>query len=92
LVYHELLNLLRARLGTYRSVEIAKMIRASEYYEMVDLTEEDEARAWQIFSIHLDKEYSSIDCTSFALMERLKIKQVISLDRYFSQYGFEVIP
>lgn len=32
------------------------------------------------------------DCTSFALMERLKIKTAFSFDAHFTQYGFIRIP
>jgi len=39
-----------------------------------------------------DKDFSFTDCTSFALMERLKIKTAFSFDAHFTQYGFIRIP
>jgi predicted nucleic acid-binding protein len=51
---------------------------------------EDEASALEIIRVHVDKTYSYVDATSFAVMERLRIAKAVSFDRHFSQYGFEL--
>ena len=53
----------------------------------------DESKAWEIFVRYEDKGFSFTDCTSFAIMERLKIDTVFVFDDHFIQYGkFIVIP
>jgi hypothetical protein len=41
----------------------------------------------QIFKDYYDKDFSFTDCSSFALMASLNIKNAVSFDRHFSQIG-----
>jgi len=52
----------------------------------------DEARARAIIRQYQDKDFSLTDATSFVVMERLRISQVFTFDRNFSQYGLTVLP
>jgi predicted nucleic acid-binding protein len=36
-----------------------------------------------------DKDYSYVDATSFAVMERLGIETAFTFDRHFEQYGWK---
>lgn len=54
------------------------------------VTEEDEVQARQIIETHKDKSYSFTDATSFALMQRLRIKTAFAFDQHFSQFGLKV--
>ena len=57
------------------------------------ITAEDENRAWEIAKNYKDKTFSFTDCTSFAVCERLKIKEVFAFDEHFKQFGkFKVQP
>jgi predicted nucleic acid-binding protein len=38
----------------------------------------------------IDKGFSYTDATSFALMERLRLRRALALDKRFRQYGFQV--
>ncbi len=51
----------------------------------------DEDRALDIIATHDDKGYSYTDATSFAVMERMRIRRAFAFDRHFEQYGFELI-
>ncbi|MBI4822940.1 MAG: hypothetical protein HY805_01755 [Nitrospirae bacterium] len=51
-----------------------------------------EAGQWKLLEKYSDKDFSFTDCTSFALMERLKIKTAFTFDAHFTQYGFNQIP
>ncbi|MBA2277077.1 MAG: PIN domain-containing protein [Chloroflexia bacterium] len=55
------------------------------------ITEEDERRAFAIVTQYVDKDFSFIDATSFAVMERLGIDTAFAFDRHFSQYGFRTL-
>jgi uncharacterized protein len=37
-------------------------------------------------------DYSFTDCTSFALMQELKIHSALTVDRHFRQMGFTTVP
>jgi uncharacterized protein len=51
-------------------------------------SEGDETRARQIIRQYRDKNYSLIDAISFAVMQRLHLRQVWTYDHHFSQFGF----
>jgi predicted nucleic acid-binding protein len=50
-------------------------------------TAEDERRAVQIVLKYRDKDFSLVDASSFALMERLGLRRAIAFDPHFRQYG-----
>jgi predicted nucleic acid-binding protein len=56
------------------------------------ITEGDEARAREIIFQYDDKDFSYVDATSFAVMERLGIDEGFSFDRHFRQYGWRMLP
>jgi uncharacterized protein len=51
----------------------------------------DEQRAIALLKRHKDKAYSLCDALSFVVMERLRLKEAISFDRHFKEYGRLVI-
>jgi predicted nucleic acid-binding protein len=55
------------------------------------VTPEDELRARLILARYDDKDFSYVDATCFAVMERLGIRDAFALDRNFAQYGFAII-
>ncbi len=59
---------------------------------MVAVTPNDEERAWDIFSKYRDQDFSFVDCTSFAVMERIKLSTAFSFDRHFSVMKYAVVP
>jgi len=50
------------------------------------VTPVDLERAWEIFNKYYDQNFSLIDCTSFALMERLRIWNAFVFDVHFSVF------
>jgi predicted nucleic acid-binding protein len=54
------------------------------------VTEEDELRAKTILLRYADKDFSYVDATSFAVMERLGLQTAFAFDEHFMQYGFTV--
>jgi predicted nucleic acid-binding protein len=51
------------------------------------LTKGDETRAHALVRAHHDKEYSLCDASTFVAMSRLRIRDAISFDGHFRQYG-----
>lgn len=91
-VADETLTLLRVRLGLdaaeawWHQVEGSSRVR----WEFIDLARAEKARAF--FFRYRDKPFSFTDCTSFAVMRELRIREVLTTDRHFAQAGFTVRP
>jgi len=93
LVVIETLNLVNARLGHDQAVKIGEKLYDNDLTTIISPVQDDERKAWQIFRKYADKQFSMTDCTTFAVMERLKIKKAFAFDIHFSQYGkFSVLP
>lgn len=54
--------------------------------------EADERSALTLFQKYADQKVSFTDCLSFAVMQRLQIKQVFTFDGHFLLLGFDVFP
>jgi predicted nucleic acid-binding protein len=91
-VFDELVTLLRYRAGHESAVRAGNGLRGDSGVELAVLQLQDIEAAWRRFSLEADKRYSFTDCTSFAVMKRLKIGTAIATDRHFRQAGFAVLP
>jgi uncharacterized protein len=56
--------------------------------EIAFVAEDVERRAWTWLGQHDERAYSFVDATSFALMERLRIRDAFAFDGDFSAAGF----
>jgi predicted nucleic acid-binding protein len=91
-VVDETLTLLRLRLGLTAAREWWGRISASRRVVMaeVDHVLREDALHW--FFRYEDKDFSFTDCTSFALMNREKLREALTTDRHFEQAGFQMVP
>ena len=64
----------------------------SDDVELIRVSLEDELTARAIIRRSRDKTFSYTDATSFAVMERLGLRDSFSFDSDFSQYGFQTLP
>jgi len=91
-VVDETLTLLRLRLGLaaaeawWRQVDGSSRLR----WERISVERFDKAR--QLFFRYRDKRFSFTDCTSFVVMQELKIVRALATDRHFRQMGFQAVP
>jgi len=60
-------------------------------WPMERITPEDEEKAREIIRRYTDKSFSYTDATSFAVMERLGIKEAFAFDPHFRQYGLKLL-
>ena len=79
--------LLRSRLGREAALSFWSTIRAGAA-ALASVEPQDLERAWAIASDFGDQDFSLVDCTSFALIERLGIRQAFSFDRDFVVFRF----
>ena len=89
-IVSETLTLLRMRPGLgYRvATQFGKMIQTTQVVRLNFVTPELFQRGWEIFEKYSDKDFSFVDCTSFAFMEKKGLREALAFDEHFTQYGF----
>jgi len=83
----ESFTIIRGRKGRQIVDKFRKSLANEMEIKIVRIIVQDEASAWDWFLMDWGK-LSFTDCTSFALMKRLKIERVASFDRDFERAGF----
>lgn len=91
-IFDETITLLRRRLGLIIAGDFGRRLKDSRFTTLVAVRREDEERAWELFLKFKDQEFSYTDCTSFAVMQALKIDTAFSFDRHFRTMNFQVFP
>ena len=86
----EIYTLMLRKIGRDKAIEHLEKLRNTAEIERV--SEEDENKAWQIILRYRDKDFSYVDATSFAVMERLGIRDAFSFDEHFEQYSYNRLP
>jgi uncharacterized protein len=76
-----------SRLGA----DVARRWLLANVWPVERVAVDDEAKARAIVAGHADKTYSYTDATSFAVMERLALREAFAFDPHFRQYGFRVV-
>ena len=91
-VLNETLTLIRSRLGLSAAVRWWAQIDASYrlQWEWIGPARAEQAR--RLFFATGDEDLSFTDCTSFVVMEELRLRRALTTDRNFAQAGFEVLP
>jgi predicted nucleic acid-binding protein len=87
-VLDESYTIIRLRAGHRVAVEFGEELRASRLVRIEYLTLDAIEEAWTLFKRFKDKEFSFTDCTSFALMRRLGLREALAFDGHFTQAGF----
>ncbi len=91
-VFDETITLLGYRLGWPLAHTVGEQLRSGNTAQIVRITPTDEDTAWHIFTRYQDESFSFTDCSSFALMERLKLHIAVAIDSDFKRYGFQCLP
>jgi predicted nucleic acid-binding protein len=57
-----------------------------------EVTHQDQQGAFEVLRRQADKSYSLCDATSFVVMRRIGLRQVLTFDNHFQQFGeFEIL-
>lgn len=91
-IFDEAVTLLRYRLGYRAARTFGEQLLSGQIATLVPVNRVDESRAWSIFTRYRDKSFSYTDCTSFAVMERLKLDCAAAIDDDFRAYGVPCVP
>ena len=89
-VVDESITIIRYRVSHNAAVVFGDALMSSTIVTLADITDEERFRAWMLFKKYDDKELSFTDCTSFALMNKLKLRKAFAFDDHFKQIGFEL--
>lgn len=82
-VLDETYTLLRSDVGHKRAVEFGNEMRDLHKKGKINIVHTSQVeleKAWEIFEKYSDKDFSFTDCTSFIVMELLKINEAFSFD------------
>lgn len=90
-IFDETITLIMSRLGWKTACEFGEKLKKSSFASIVYVTDSDEEKAWNTFLKYKDAGYSYTDCTSFALMERLKVEAAFTFDRHFKTMKFKTM-
>lgn len=88
----ETATLLLYRAGHARAVRFGDWALRSPNVHLVRLDVELWNEAWRLFKMYDDKDFSFIDCASFAAMRRERLRDAFTFDRHFEQAGFRPWP
>lgn len=91
-IVDETVTLILTRVGRKASEQFLQMVERSRFVRLEMIGEEAFKEATRIFLHHRDKSWSFTDCTSYAVMKRLKITRVFGFDSHFEQMGFSLVP
>jgi len=89
-VFAETYTALLVRVGRSDAIEWGRHFRAGVAIELVRVDEPVERDGWDLLESHGDKEWSYVDATSFALMEREEATAAFA--HHFTQRGLAVVP
>lgn len=92
-VLDETYTLIRSRLGKAAACRFHDDLFSSYGFSGTErVTLADEEEAWKLFRELPGRGISFTDCTSFAVMKRLGLKEAFTFDRDFEKAGFRLLP
>ena len=91
-VLFETVTLMKVRTDNKTAIETGKNLRNNEHITVITMTENLITNAWDIFDTYSDKDFSFVDCSSFAIMKEMNIQKAFTFDRHFGQFGFRIFP
>ena len=87
-VLDESVTIIRLRASHAAAVIFGQSILGSSVIDLIPVGSDDRLAAWEIFKKYADQDFSFTDCTSFALMRKLRLKTAFTFDGHFSLIGF----
>jgi predicted nucleic acid-binding protein len=76
------------RISHIRRVQIIDTIRSASWVNIIHIDPALDADAWTLLKARPDKDWSLVDCASFAVMADRGIAEALTSDHHFEQAGF----
>jgi hypothetical protein len=90
-VLDETFTLACARAGPVAARRLLDLIEQTSAVRMEWVGPERFATSRAFFRKHLDQGYSFTDCTSFVVMEEMRVARALTTDKHFRQRGFDAL-
>lgn len=71
--------------------KLIDFVRDSDTIQLVTITPELFEKAYQLYCARDDKEWGLTDCTSFVVMQTMRVTRAFTADRHFEQAGFSIL-
>ena len=71
-----------------QAIIVLDTLAASRFVEIIPASPEFYAEALDMYRARADKQWGLTDCSSFAIMQRRGLQDVLSTDRHFTQAGY----
>jgi len=91
-VVAETITLLSREFGSLIAAERARTIYASHAITVINPSEEDQLLAIDLLERYAHQRIYFVDCISFVIMRRQKLKTAFGFDRHFQMAGFSLWP
>ena len=87
-IIDEACTLAKARAGRHGALQLLEIIDSSKAFRLIWIGEDRFQLGKAFFRKYADHGYSFTDCTSFIVMEELRIRDALTTDRHFAEAGF----
>lgn len=91
-ILDEAVTLTRMTADVPTAVRLAETMLGSRSLTVVWIDREHLLTAVELLRHHADKRWSLTDCTSFVVMDQLRVKEAFSFDHNFEEAGFVRLP
>lgn len=91
-VFDEAVTVIRMKVGHMEAVTFGNSLLNSKVVNIVEIDRDFRKEAWYIFTKYKDHRFSYTDCTSFAVLQQIKIKRVFGYDKDFESMHFTLFP
>lgn len=82
----------RSRIPRQHIVLFVDALKAAPQVEIIHVNTELDAAAWMLLKARVDKEWSLVDASSFAVMNKYGMTEALTTDHHFTQAGFVQLP
>jgi uncharacterized protein len=90
-IVDEACTLAKVRAGSDAALRLLEIVERSHAIEMLWIGIEHFETAKAFFRRHADHGYSFTDCTSFVVMDKLRIRDALTSDHHFVEAGFRIL-
>jgi predicted nucleic acid-binding protein len=75
----------------HAAIQLLNSLEADSTIDIIPLSEELYAQAFELYCTRRDKEWGLVDCVSFVVMTERKIIEALTADDHFQQAGFQAL-
>ena len=90
-IVDEVCTLAKVRAGSDAALRLLDIVERSRAIDLVFIGVEHFQAAKALFRRHADHGYSFTDCTSFVVMNELRIRDALTSDHHFVEAGFRIL-